>query len=120
MAAIFLVRYRRPSDEAPRRQPSRAPTHCPAVLDELGVLVGCSALFLVWWVIGFRQYVRLRVAPDDALEVYVTAKQWMWKFAYPDGQPRDRRALRAGRPPGQADDDLARRHPQLLRARRSA
>ncbi len=24
--------------------------------------------------------------PPDAMPVYVTAKQWMWKFAYPDGR----------------------------------
>ncbi|HEY6783364.1 MAG TPA: cupredoxin domain-containing protein, partial [Gemmatimonadales bacterium] len=38
-----------------------------------------------WWLIGFGQYVRIRVAPRDTLDVYVTAKQWMWKFAYADG-----------------------------------
>ncbi len=48
-----------------------------------GSLLG---LFCVWWVIGFSQYVRLRVPPGNALDVYVTAKQWMWKFSYPDGQ----------------------------------
>ena len=42
-------------------------------------------LFLVFWVIGLREFVRLRVAPEGALTVYVTAKQWMWKFAYPEG-----------------------------------
>jgi len=28
---------------------------------------------------------RVRVPPEDSLEIYVTAKQWMWKFAYPEG-----------------------------------
>jgi cytochrome c oxidase subunit 2 len=25
-------------------------------------------------------------APPDAIPIYVTGKQWMWKFAYPDGR----------------------------------
>jgi cytochrome c oxidase subunit 2 len=39
----------------------------------------------VFWAIGVREFVRIRVAPEDTMVVYVTAKQWMWKFAYPQG-----------------------------------
>ena len=39
---------------------------------------------------------RSSVPPEDALAVYVTAKQWMWKFAYPDGRAHHLDALRAG------------------------
>src|SRR5205823_13181234 len=41
--------------------------------------------FLSWWVIGAGQFARIRVAPEDSLDVYVTGKQWMWKFSYPQG-----------------------------------
>jgi len=85
MAAVFVIRYRRPSDEVPRPN-VHAAEHYPAVLYELGILIALMVLFLVCWVIGSRQYVRLRLAPDNALEVYVTGKQWMWKFAYPNGK----------------------------------
>jgi cytochrome c oxidase subunit II len=34
---------------------------------------------------GFRDYVHLAQPPKDALDVYVMAKQWMWKFSYPEG-----------------------------------
>ncbi len=40
---------------------------------------------MIWWWIGFRQFVELRVAPAGALTIYVSAKQWMWQFAYPNG-----------------------------------
>ncbi|GAC1354216.1 MAG: cytochrome c oxidase subunit II [Polyangiales bacterium] len=43
-------------------------------------------LFLVWWVVGFYQYIDLYEPPKSAMDVYVTAKQWMWKFAYPGGR----------------------------------
>ena len=77
------------------------------------------ALFLVFWVVGAIQYDRMMTPPPDAMPVYVTAKQWMWKFAYPDGRVVDGRPDRPRRTPGQARDDVARRHPQLLRPRLS-
>jgi len=43
------------------------------------------ATFLLWFFIGFQDYVWVQTPPEDAMDVYVTAKQWMWKFAYPDG-----------------------------------
>lgn len=49
------------------------------------VIVGILVLFLGIWVIGFRQYVRIEEAPPGTLDVYVVAKQWMWKFTYPEG-----------------------------------
>ena len=51
---------------------------------------------------------------QDALEIYVVGKQWMWKVQHPDGQ-REINELHVpvGRA-GQADDDLRGRDPQLL------
>lgn len=78
-ALWFTVRYR-------RREPEQKTPLVRASLGvEIGVIAGLLGLFLFFWVIGFRQYVKMQQAPDDALEVYVTAKKWMWKFAYPDG-----------------------------------
>jgi cytochrome c oxidase subunit 2 len=37
-------------------------------------------------VIGYRQFTRLEMPPPDAMAVYVTGKQWMWTFAYPNGR----------------------------------
>ncbi|HEX9297447.1 MAG TPA: cytochrome c oxidase subunit II [Polyangiaceae bacterium] len=85
LATIFTIRYRHPPEE-PATPNVQAGYHSPAILLEIVILAGLLLLFLTWWVIGSRQFVRLRVAPDDALEVYVTAKQWMWKFAYPNGK----------------------------------
>jgi cytochrome c oxidase subunit 2 len=79
--AWLLIRYRA---RGPLRRED--PTAKPPVWAELMVVAGLLSLFCLWWLIGFAQYVRLQVAPPDALTVYVTGKQWMWKFAYPDGQ----------------------------------
>jgi cytochrome c oxidase subunit 2 len=42
-------------------------------------------LFLLWWVLGFRTYVVQTTPPQDSMDIYVQAKKWMWKFAYPGG-----------------------------------
>lgn len=77
-AIVFVTRYRR-GKGATRK------IWAPLWLE--GIFIGgLLALFLLWWVIGFRQYVRLQVPPKEAMDVYVTGKQWMWKFAYPSGQ----------------------------------
>lgn len=79
----FLFRYRRRSGRAVGGM--RKTTAPIPFWAEAFVIMGLFGLFILWWVIGFRQFMRLRVAPEGALEVYVTAKQWMWKFAYPQG-----------------------------------
>src|SRR5690606_3388466 len=52
---------------------------------EVGIYSGLFALFMLFWVVGFRQFTDLELPPDDAIDVYVTAKQWVWKFAYEEG-----------------------------------
>jgi len=52
---------------------------------EVGLVGSVLVLFLTWWVIGFRLYVKMETPPPGTMDVYVTGKQWMWKFAYADG-----------------------------------
>lgn len=77
--AFVVVRYRsRPGREtAPQ-------TRMPGALEAL-LVASTLGLFLAWWTVGFRQYLGMREAPADALDVYVTARQWMWKFTWPGG-----------------------------------
>jgi len=53
---------------------------------EWGLVVFILATFVLWWLIGYRQYVELREPPKDAMVIHVTAKQWMWKFSYENGR----------------------------------
>jgi cytochrome c oxidase subunit II len=78
IAAYFVIRYRR-RDNAPTPRIVAPPWL------EGGVIVVLLAMFIGWWVVGFLQYRELETAPSNAIPVYVTAKQWMWKFQYPDG-----------------------------------
>lgn len=81
LAAIwFTYKYRR------REEGELTPNIQGGLLLELGFISVLLTLFVVFWVIGFRQFVRIRTPPKDAMIVYVTAKQWMWKFSYPEGR----------------------------------
>jgi cytochrome c oxidase subunit 2 len=78
-AIFFIVRYRSSDPEAP------TPHVVASRKTELTVGGGLLFLFVLWWVIGYYQFVHVETPPRDAMDVYVTAKQWMWKFSRTDG-----------------------------------
>ena len=80
LALLFLVRSRR---RAPGELTTRA--HGSAAT-ELALMGGLLTIFIVFWIVGATQYDRMMTPPPDAIPVYVTAKQWMWKFSYADGR----------------------------------
>jgi cytochrome c oxidase subunit 2 len=92
-AVYFMARYRRVRDNQPTPH-----LEAPRWLEALFVFVPLS-FFLLWFRIGFGQFVSMTSPPADALDVYVVGKQWMWSFAYPDG-PNGLNVLRVpkGRP----------------------
>jgi cytochrome c oxidase subunit 2 len=93
MAIYFVVRYRRKSDD------ELTPRTGATVWSEGTLIVGILSLFILWWVIGFRQFVAMHDPPANAATVYVTAKQWMWTFTYPDGRvANDVLTVPVGRP----------------------
>ena len=75
----FFVAYRR------RAEIGTTPRIMPGWKFEALTIGVPLAFFLVWFFIGFRGYIRLTTPPATAIPVYVMAKQWMWKFAYPGG-----------------------------------
>lgn len=79
VTAYFLFRYaqKKPNEPTPYLRTSPWAT--------VAKVFGPLSLFLLFWVIGFKQYVALETPPEGAMDVYVTAKQWMWKFAYANG-----------------------------------
>jgi cytochrome c oxidase subunit 2 len=84
VAAYFCVRYRMRRPRQPNERRSPAPT--PPLWAELLLIGGLFSLFVAFWGIGFWQYVKLAEPPANSYDIYVSAKQWMWKFAYPSGQ----------------------------------
>ena len=79
-AGWFTIRYyRRTADQLTKHVEGSA-------LSEGITITAVLAMFLLWWVIGFRQYIELTQAPPNSQLVFVEAKQWMWKFTYADGR----------------------------------
>jgi cytochrome c oxidase subunit 2 len=75
----FAIKYRRRSeDEIP--QPFEGSLHLEIVwtLIPLGIV-----LFIFGW--SARVYMTLSRPPDNAVTMYVTGKQWMWKIQHPTG-----------------------------------
>jgi cytochrome c oxidase subunit 2 len=80
LGLYFVVRYHR---RAPFATTARVTT--PVPLEAL-IIGGLLSLFLAFWAVGAVLYNHMQTPPADAMPIYVTGKQWMWKFAYPDGR----------------------------------
>ncbi len=53
-------------------------------LEILWTVIPTLLVFIVFiW--GFRGYMKLHVAPRNAMEVNVTAQKWFWNFTYAEG-----------------------------------
>jgi len=78
MILVFAARYRRrPGVEAEQIEGSNAL--------ELTWSVVPRAIFMVIFIWGAVIYFQERTPPREATEVYVVAKQWMWKLQHEEG-----------------------------------
>jgi cytochrome c oxidase subunit 2 len=78
-ALVFFIKYRR------RSEADVTPAVKPRFIHEVLFIGAPLAFFLLWFAIGFPQFVTLQTPPKDAMDVFVQGKKWMWKFAYPGG-----------------------------------
>jgi cytochrome c oxidase subunit 2 len=77
---VFSIRYRRrPGNETARQIAGNWKLETTWTIIPLGL-----AMIPFFW--GARLYFDVSSPPDDALNVYVVARQWMWKAEHPDGQ----------------------------------
>ncbi len=93
LTLAFIVKYRRRSESDP------TPRVVAPVWLEVFLVTFTLGFFLWTFYIGFRDFTAASAPPPGAMDVYVTGKQWMWKFTYPEG-PSTIGELRvpAGRP----------------------
>jgi len=79
LVVVFAIKYRR-----------RSPDEIAADVHESGVLevvwtaipLGLVLIMFFW---GASVYFRITRPPSNAIDVYVTGKQWMWKVQHTDG-----------------------------------
>jgi cytochrome c oxidase subunit 2 len=81
LAIYFAVKYRRRSDDEPPP---------PQLRDTLSLeiiwIVVPLVLVMIAFFWGASVYLAMARPPQDALEIFVVGRQWMWKFQHPDGQ----------------------------------
>ena len=80
MMLTFCVRYRAGSTV------SRADRVKKTWHWEIGWTTATFVMFLVLFVWGASIYIWLFKSPPGDIEIYVVAKQWMWKLQHPGGQ----------------------------------
>ena len=109
-ALFFFVRYRRRTDT------DVTPARDPRAIHEVLFIGVPLTLFLVWFAIGFPQYVRLQPPPPDAHGRLRPGQEVDVEVRVPGRPELGRHAARAGGPAGAAPHHLARRDPLVLRA----
>ena len=77
---FFFVKYRRhPNTPIPK------PIEGSIILESAwSIIPFIICLFIFAW--GAKIYLEQYTIPNDALDIYVVGKQWMWKFQHPEGQ----------------------------------
>lgn len=77
---FFAIKYRRrPDNELAQEQEP------PAILETTWTVIPLI-IFIGIFIAGGWVFLRMQVVPRNALEVYATGRQWMWKFQHPTGQ----------------------------------
>ncbi|HEY7333823.1 MAG TPA: cytochrome c oxidase subunit II [Bryobacteraceae bacterium] len=77
---LFAVRYH-------RKDENELPPQIKGNLLAEATWIGIPfVLFMGMFAYGARLYFDMELPPKDAIEVYVVAKQWMWKLQHPEGE----------------------------------
>jgi cytochrome c oxidase subunit 2 len=76
---FFIVKYRQSPDR------KAVQIHGSTLLEIVWTVIplGISMVIFVW---GAVLYYHIENPPNNSLEIYGVAKQWMWKFQHPGGQ----------------------------------
>ena len=75
----FAIKYRRRSD---RDRPPRIRSPLALEVVWIAIPVGLTMIMFMW---GANLYIQIKRPPDNATEVFVVGKQWMWKIQHMEG-----------------------------------
>lgn len=76
---FFVMKYRR------RKKAELTPDIAENKLLEIVWTVIPSILVTIIFFWGFNTFLKMQVAPKDAIEIKVTGQRWFWSFDYPNG-----------------------------------
>jgi cytochrome c oxidase subunit 2 len=77
--AYFVIKYRRRGE----RELTSGVAH-NTKLEILWTVIP-TILVIIVFVWGFKTYLKMNIAPKDALEIKATGQKWFWTFDYPNG-----------------------------------
>ncbi len=81
MATLFILAYRyRRGARVDRTRPVHSDVRIELIWSIVPLLIG-----LVVFVWSAHLYARTRIPPDDAMQVYVIGKRWMWQMQHMNG-----------------------------------
>ena len=80
LVVVFAIKYRRKSPDEVALE-----VHESGLLEIVWTVIPFG-LVLVMFFWGAKVYFQITRPPADAIEIYVTAKQWMWKLQHTDGR----------------------------------
>jgi cytochrome c oxidase subunit II len=81
LVIFFAVKYRRRSESEPAPEPATGGTALEIVWSVIPL--GITMVIFFW---GASIFFTINRPPDDATEIHVVAKQWMWKLQHLEGQ----------------------------------
>ncbi len=79
-AVYFFFKYRHTSKNP---YPTSHITHNTRLELLWSIIPLILVMIVFYW--GFREYLNLSTPPEDAIEIYVSGRKWMWEFTYPNG-----------------------------------
>ena len=80
LVVVFAIKYRRKSPDEVALE-----VHESGLLEIVWTVIPLG-LVLVMFFWGARVFFQITRPPANAIEIYVTAKQWMWKLQHTDGR----------------------------------
>lgn len=87
MVVFFAIKYREGS-KVDRSRPIYE--HLPL---EIGMTVVPTVMGLIVFFFGARLFVNMRTPPDDAMDIYIVGKQWMWHAQHAPSGVRENNTL---------------------------
>jgi cytochrome c oxidase subunit II len=81
LSVYFIVEGKR----GPKRQKATKQIIHNVKLEAIWTIIP-TIIVMIIFVWGFKEYLRTRVVPNNAIEIYVSGKKWFWEFTYPNGK----------------------------------
>ena len=78
---FFSLKFRH--QKSPEDTPTASISHNTKLEILWSVIPSILVIIVFFW--GFKVYLKMHVAPKDAMEIKVTGQKWFWSFDYPEG-----------------------------------